>query len=127
MPLRVSCRGPALRLVSSGGVTQSIPPNAWLCVARPLVAGPVRQERSGTPGIWGGAVCLPPSIGGVVGSGLVGGRQGAEGERLLCLSPSLCLPGTGTKAGFAGVAQSMEGVVSILLPFVSVRSRLGAV
>ena len=78
-------------------------------------------------GYGGGAVCLPPPIGGVVGSGLVGGRQGAEGERLLCLSPSLCLPGTGTKAGFAGVAQSMEGVVSILLPFVSVRSRLGAV
>ena len=49
------------------------------------------------------------------------------GGGLLCLGPSLCLPGVGTKAGFVGVTQSTEGVVSILLWFVSVRPRPGAV
>ena len=43
-----------------------------------------------------------------------------------CLSPSLCILCTGTKAGFVGFAQSMEGVVCIMLGCVSVSSYPGA-
>ena len=59
---------------------------------------------------------VPPSLGGVAG-----GPRGAGGGGSLCLGPSLCLSWAGTKAGFIGVAQSMEGVVCILLRFTSAR------
>ena len=61
---------------------------------------------------WGGGVCKPPSL-----RGVVGGPRGAGGRGLLCLGSSLCLPWVGTKAGFIGVSQCMKGVVSMLLWF----------
>ena len=63
---------------------------------------------------------MPPSLWGVVG-----GSRGAGGRRSLCLGPSLCLPWLDTKAGFIGVPQ--QGVVSMLLQFVSACCRLDAV
>ena len=127
VPLRVSCPGPVLCLVCSGGVAWSLRPFAWLVVARPLVGGPVRPGRSGAWGVLGGggAVAAPP--GGVFWSGSVGGSRGARGGGFLSLGLFLCLPHTGTNAGFVGVALFMEGVVCILLRFMSVRSCLGAV
>ena len=66
-------------------------------------------------------MCRPPS--GVV----AGGPRGAGGGGSLCLGPSLCFPWAGTKAAFIGAAQSMEGVVAMLLRFVSARRRPDAV
>ena len=60
MPLRVSCPGPVLHLFSSWrGLARSLPPPAWLWVARPLVGGPVRPGRFGPWGVRGGgrSVC----------------------------------------------------------------------
>ena len=74
------------------GFLPSLPPRAWLWVARPLVGGPVRPGRSGTWGVWGGgAIRSPPPLGGLVGCGSVGGPRGAGGGGSLCLGPSLCL------------------------------------
>ena len=70
--------------------------------------------------IWGGGVRVPPPL-----RSVVGGPQ--RGGRTLCFGPSLCLPRVGIEAGFTGVAQSMEGLVSILLRLVSVRFCPGAV
>ena len=130
-PLRFlhrSCAPPSLFGGGGGGGARSLHPLALLWIARPLVGGPVRPGGVRHLGVWGGgAICLPPPPWGVVGSGSVGGSRRAGGGGLLCLSPSLCLPRTGTNAGCVGVALSMEGVVSILLRFVFARSRLGAV
>ena len=104
----------------------SLRPLAWLWVARPLVGGSVPPARSGAWEVLGGdAFAAPP--GGVVASGSVGGSWAAGGGGSLCRCPSLCLPYTGTKVGFAGVAQLMEAVVCMLLWFVFVRSSPGAV
>ena len=75
----------------------------------------------------GGGGPFAAATGGVLGSGSVGGSRGAGGAGLLCLGLSLCRPRTGTKAGFVGVPLSLEGVVSILLRFVSARHCWGAV
>ena len=124
VPLRVSCPSPVCRLASSGGGGGSPVPflPTRFCVVRPLVGGPVRPGRSGVGGVGGGGVCVPPSLGGVVG-----GPRGAGGGGSLCLGPSLCLPWAGTKAGFIGVAQFMEGVVRILFRFMSTCCRPDAV
>ena len=71
----------------------------------------------------------PPGAGGLGGGGgerpvgrlPLGGRgQGApRGWGSLYLGPSLCLPWAGTRAGVIGVAQFLEGVVSILFRCVS--------
>ena len=81
----------------------------------------MRPWRSGAAGMGGGRLCaaLSQSPG--------WGAPGAGNRGSLCLSPSLCLPWPGTNAGFIGVAQCMEGVLSILLRFVSVRCRSDAV
>ena len=55
------------------------------------------------------------------------GVSAGGGRGFFCLGPSVCLPRTRTNAGFVGVTLYIEGVASILLRFVSVRSRLGAV
>ena len=129
MPLRVSCPGPVLRLVSSGGGGGPVLAPPCLALGCRLVAGPVHPGRFCTWGVCGGgeggAVASPP--GGAAGSGSLGGSRGSGGRGSLCLGLSLCLPRTGTNAGFFGVALSMEGVVPILLRFVSVRSCLDAV
>ena len=91
---------------------------SWLLVVSPCPHAHPCAARAAR----GGRVCVPPSLGGVVG-----GPLGAGGWGLLCLGQSLCLPRVGTKASFIGVAQSMEGVVSILFWFVSAGCRLGAV
>ena len=118
-----------LRLVSSGGGRGGpVPSSPCLALGR----APPRGLVYASGAVWrlgvlggGGSFAAPP--GGVVWSGSVGGSRGAGGGGSLSLSPSLCLPCTGTKAGFAGVAQFMEGVVPILLRFVFVRSRPGVV
>ena len=74
------------------------------CRARPggsAAGGSVRAVRlahvpCGRRGV--GALCVPPSLG-----GLAAGPWGARGGGSLCLCPSLCLPWAGTKAGFIGV------------------------
>ena len=116
VPFRVSCPSPVRRLASSGGrglALGPVPPCGRACAS-----GAVQCRGGGG----GGAVCVPPSPGGVVG-----GPRGAANRGLLCLGPSLCLPWAGTKAGFIGVTLFMEGVVSLLLRFVSVRFRPDAV
>ena len=75
-------------------------------------------------GVWvggraagGGAACASSPQGcGRARVGLRGVGRGGWGAARL----SLCLPCTGTKAGFVGVVRVMEGSVSILLRFVSV-------
>ena len=125
MPLCVSCPGPVLHLFcTGGGLAGSLPPPAGLWVARRFVGGSVRLGRSSVWGVFGGG--LTPPLGGMVRSGAVGGSRGVGSRGSLCLGPSLCLPSTGTKAGYVRVAQSTEGVVSILPWFVSLRSRPGA-
>ena len=53
------------------------------------------------------------------------GRGALRGGGSFYVSPSLCLPWAGTRAGVIGVAQFMEGVASILLRFMSAcRQRL---
>ena len=125
VPLHVSYRSPVRRLASSGGgggclvpfpaclAQGSVPPRGRACVS-----GAVQRRAGG--GV--GGVCVPPSPGGVVGR-----PRGAGGRGSLCLGPSLYLPWAGTKAGFFCITQSMEGVVSILPWFVSVRCRPDAV
>ena len=128
MPLRISCPGPVIRLVWSGGGVGLVPcaplpgsrssPRSRACASRA-----VRHLGSVYRG--GGSVAAPP--GGAAGSGSVGGSRGSGGRGSLCLALSLCLPRTSTNAGFFCVALSREGVVPILLRFVYVRSCLGAV
>ena len=75
VPLSISCPGPVLRLVRSGGVDRARPPRAWLWAVRPLLGGPVRPGRSGSWGVGGRSVCRPPS-----GAWLGGpGARGAGG------------------------------------------------
>ena len=86
---------------------------AWLGVVCPLAGGPLRPARSGAGRGGGGGggrpVCRPPR-------GCGGGAPRGGGS--FYLGPTLCLPWAGTKAGVIGVAQFMEGVASLLLPFV---------
>ena len=77
--------------------------------------------RPGGGGGLGRSVSRPPS------GAWLGGPRGAGGGESLCLGSSLCLPCAGTKAGFIGVVQPMEGVASILLRFVSAHCRPDAV
>ena len=90
-----------------------------LLVGQPLPSHPPTC-RAGRRG--GGGVGIPPSLG-----GSVRGPWGAGGGASLCLGPFHCLPRLGTKAGFIGVAQCMEGVVSLLLSFVLACCRPDAV
>ena len=118
VPLRFSCPSPVRCLASSGGGRPFPPvPDSGSCA--PWWTGLCVQGGL-APGGW--AVFAPSFFG-----GLVVGPQGPGGRGLLCPDPSLCPPWAGTKAGFFGVAQSMEGLVSILLWFVSVRCRPDAV
>ena len=109
--LGVSCPSPVRRLAISGGGGRPVPfpPNPVPGRVRPrrraCASGAVRRRGS-----WGEGLCRPPS-----GAWLGSRRSG--GSRYLC--PSLCLSWAGTKAGAIGVAQSMEGVVSILFWFLS--------
>ena len=94
MPVRVSCPGSVLRLVSlGGGLARSLPLFAWLWVARPLVGGPVRPGRPGAWGVLlGGAVRWPSPLGGVAGSGSVRGPRGSgTGGRSASVRPSASL------------------------------------
>ena len=126
MPLRVSRPGPVLCLVSFGaGRPGPFVPLPGSVLRAPSWTGLCVRGGPG-PGGCGGGGSLAAPLGGPAGSGSFGGSRGAGGWGLLCLGPSLCLPCTGTKAGFFRVAQSMEGVVSILLRFLSVRSHLSA-
>ena len=101
-PASVCC---AVWLVFWGGAARPRSSCAWLWVVCPLAGRPVRPGQSGV----GGGGGRPP----------LGRRRGApRGRGSLYLSPSLCLPWAGTKAGVIGVAQFMEGVASILLRFV---------
>ena len=125
-PPRFPRRSRAPPSLVRGGWPVPAPP--CLALGCRLVGRPVRPGR---PGAWG--VCVGGGSGwrpfwgrgsARVGRGVSGGGGGGGS---LCLGPSLCVPRTGTNAGFAGIALSMEGLVSILLRFVSVRSRLAAV
>ena len=105
---------------------------AWLCVACPPGGGPACPGRHGARGgvgrgggplEGGGVACASPPRGcGKARTGLGGIGAGGLGAAV----PSLCLPYTGTKAGLVGVAQFMEGALSILLRFVSVCFHPGA-
>ena len=106
MSLRVSCPGPVFRLSSFGG-------GGWPGPFVPLPGSTLLAYLWVRLCVWGGL----KSPGGVGGGGLLGGRRPS-----CCLSwgrgsawvgrrapgvgarPSLCLPCTGTKAGFVGVA-----------------------
>ena len=102
---------------------------AWECV------GCGGRRGGGLPGGHWPALCASPPGGVAVPSshlGWPGGHGGwgggeprhtARGE-VAC--PSLGLLCKGNKAGLHCVAQAMKGAASILLPFVSVCSRLGA-
>ena len=83
----------------------------WLLVGQFRPSRPLTCRAGGQGG---GGLSVPPSLGGVVG-----GRRGARGGGLLCLSLSPCFRQMGNKAGFIGFAQSMEGMVSKLLRLVS--------
>ena len=111
-PCNVPCRGCLVSLHAGRGL------GGWLPVGQLLPSRPPMCRAYGR----GGGVCVPTSL-----RGVVEGAQGAGVEGSLCLGPSLCLARVGTKAGFIVVAQSMEGVVSILLRLVSVRCRPDAV
>ena len=86
-PLRVSCPSSVRCLASSGmgGRPSLFPPVPGSGSCAPLWAG--LCVRSGLAPGGGGAICVPPSLG-----GLVGGPRGAGDRGLLCLGQSLCLP-----------------------------------
>ena len=88
-----------------GGGPAPFPPIPGSRLCAPLWAG------LGGWGGGGGGLCAAPPRG--------RGRGVLRGGGLLYPGPSLCLPWAGTKAGGIGVAQLMEGVVSILFRFVS--------
>ena len=88
-----------------GGAARSLFPGTWLWVVCPLVGGP------GWGGPGGGGLCAAPPRG--------RGWRAPRGGGSPCLRPSLCLHWAGTKAGAIGVAQLMEGVLSIPLRLVS--------
>ena len=72
----------------------------------------MRPGRSGAErGGGGGDLCAAPPW--------RCGRGVSRGGGSFYHGPFLCLPLAGTKAGVIGVAQFMEGVVSILFRFVS--------
>ena len=120
LPLRVSCPGPVLGLLSVGagwpglcvslpGSGSFIPSGSGRCIRRGLAPrGGVRGGEEGWWAVEGGGSwpvpCVSPSGGLVVfrlqGRGTGGRGVGSLAMRREVTRPSFCFPCTGTKAGF---------------------------